>query len=120
MRKDVIDGGAGDDTLIGGAGADTLTGGAGADVLDGGTVGNDTASYEGSAAAVNVDLSTGTGSGGSLLAFGLDAWGGHQGLLVRSGTNLPVNKGWWGGVHGARPSEDQPVLLRPSGYPARP
>ena len=60
------------------------------------------------------------GSGGSLLAFGLDTWGGHQGLLVRSGTNFPVNKGWWGGVHGARHTEVQPVLLRPSGYAARP
>ena len=61
---DMIDGGAGDDILIGGAGEDTLIGGAGADNLDGGTGNSDVASYENSASAVNVDLSTGTGTGG--------------------------------------------------------
>ena len=49
-----LDGGAGDDTFIGGAGADTFTGGAGQDNID----------YSGSDAAVNVDLSTSTLSGG--------------------------------------------------------
>ena len=52
-----------DDTLTGDAGDNTLTGGAGADTLDGGA-GSDTASYEGSSAAVNVDLGAGTASGG--------------------------------------------------------
>ncbi|MCZ6846397.1 MAG: calcium-binding protein, partial [Alphaproteobacteria bacterium] len=61
---DSIDGGAGADTLTGGSGQDTLIGGAGADVLDGGTGSSDAASYESSAEAVGVDLSTGTGSGG--------------------------------------------------------
>ncbi|MGO4124582.1 beta strand repeat-containing protein [Inquilinus sp. YAF38] len=50
---DVIDGGDGNDSLIGGAGADGLLGGAGIDVISyGGSVG------------VNVDLSTGHGTGG--------------------------------------------------------
>ncbi len=69
---DVIEGGAGNDlltglvgndTLLGGAGDDTLVGGTGADVLDGGSDFN-TASYASSAAAVTIDLTNGTGSGG--------------------------------------------------------
>ena len=52
--SDVLSGGADDDTLEGGAGADSLSGGAGADRL----------SYEGSNAAVSVNLSTGAVSGG--------------------------------------------------------
>ena len=55
---DAIDG-----TLTGGIGGDILDGGDGADVLDGGA-GEDTASYIGSDAAVTVDLTAGTGSGG--------------------------------------------------------
>ncbi|WP_421704257.1 Hint domain-containing protein [Aliiroseovarius sp.] len=49
-----LSGGTGDDTFIGGDGADTFKGGAGQDNLD----------YSGSDAAVNVDLSTSTLSGG--------------------------------------------------------
>lgn len=52
--NDVLAGSVGNDTIIGGAGADTLTGGGGVDTLD----------YSGSAAAVDVNLSNGTGSGG--------------------------------------------------------
>ena len=48
---------------LGGAGNDVLEGGAGADVLDGGAD-EDTVSYAGSAAAVMVNLGTGTASGG--------------------------------------------------------
>ena len=51
------------DRLLGGAGNDVLEGGAGADVLDGGAD-EDTVSYAGSAAAVMVELATGTVSGG--------------------------------------------------------
>lgn len=58
---DVLRGGTGNDTLNGGWGDDTLIGGAGSDSLDGGT-GNNTASYEGSATAVNVYLDTNKGS----------------------------------------------------------
>ena len=67
-----ITGTAGNDTLVGGsgpqniyglAGDDSLSGGDGADRLDGGD-GIDTASYASSAAAVIVDLQSGTGSGG--------------------------------------------------------
>ncbi|WP_343713628.1 hypothetical protein [Inquilinus sp.] len=49
--------------LAGGAGDDTLRGGEGGDRLDGGA-GSDTADYQGSAAAVAVDLLAGTASGG--------------------------------------------------------
>ncbi|NUA97985.1 calcium-binding protein, partial [Azospirillum melinis] len=51
----ILDGAGGNDTLVGGAGADTLIGGAG----------SDTADYSASGAAVTVDLSAGTGLGGT-------------------------------------------------------
>ncbi|NKC31774.1 right-handed parallel beta-helix repeat-containing protein, partial [Falsiroseomonas selenitidurans] len=60
---DTLQGGGGDDELLGGAGDDTLEGGAGADVLNGDD-GIDTADYAQSGAAVNVDLDSGTGTGG--------------------------------------------------------
>ncbi len=60
---DVLTGTTGDDTLRGLGGDDVLAGLAGADSLDGGT-GEDTASYEGSDAAVQVDLRAGTATGG--------------------------------------------------------
>ena len=56
-------GGAGNDLLDGGTGDDYLDGGAGADQLIGGD-GFDGADYSGSNAAVTVNLTTGTGSGG--------------------------------------------------------
>lgn len=61
--NDTLDGGADGDILSGGKGDDLLIGGSGQDALHGG-VGNDTASYANSAAAVRVDLGTGTGSRG--------------------------------------------------------
>ena len=62
---DTLLGGAGDDSLSGGTGNDTLIGGAGADVLDGGqatqgTTAMNMASYETSAQAVTIDLSSTT------------------------------------------------------------
>ncbi|VDC32998.1 Hint domain-containing protein [Pseudogemmobacter humi] len=60
---DVLDGGEGNDSLYGGSGNDTLIGGAGADYLDGGAD-SDTVDYSGSDAAVNVNLTSGSGSGG--------------------------------------------------------
>lgn len=59
----LLNGGAGNDTINGGGGNDTLIGGTGADTLEGGA-GTDTADYSSSASAVNVDLSTGVGTGG--------------------------------------------------------
>ncbi|MGL4961126.1 MAG: calcium-binding protein [Inquilinus sp.] len=53
----------GNDTLSGGAGNDLLNGGIGADVLNGGA-GSDVATYVDSAAAVVVNLTAGTGTGG--------------------------------------------------------
>ena len=61
--KDRLYGGDGDDTLNGGSHWDYLEGGAGADQIDG-QRGVDTASYAASTAGVQVDLTTGTGSGG--------------------------------------------------------
>ena len=52
---DDISGGAGDDAIDGGAGDDSIEGGAGADAIDGGA-GTNTVSYDGSGAAVTVDL----------------------------------------------------------------
>lgn len=60
---DFLRGLAGNDTLNGLDGNDTLNGGAGADVIDGG-YGNDTAVYEDSPAAVSINLTTHTASGG--------------------------------------------------------
>ena len=60
--NDTLNGNAGTDTLDGNAGTDTLDGGPGADALDGGP-GNDTASYAGAAAAVTVNLTSGTHTG---------------------------------------------------------
>ncbi|MGO4727984.1 MULTISPECIES: calcium-binding protein [unclassified Inquilinus] len=54
---------AGNDIILGSDGNDTLRGGAGIDILDGGN-GSDFANYQGSAAGVNVDLSTGINTGG--------------------------------------------------------
>lgn len=61
--NDMLRGALGNDTLLGGDGNDTLWGGLGADSLDGGA-GVNRASYEGSGAAVTVNLQTGTGNGG--------------------------------------------------------
>jgi len=61
--NDVLTGSAGANRLDGVDGNDVLKGGAGADVLSGGAD-SDTASYAGSAAAVQVDLGAGTTAGG--------------------------------------------------------
>jgi len=61
--SNLLDGGADADSLFGGSGTDTLVGGAGADLLDGGS-GTDTADYATSSAGVNVNLTTGAGTGG--------------------------------------------------------
>lgn len=61
--NDVIDGGAGDDVIDGGVGDDTIIGGAGADQNIGGS-GQDTIDYSGSESGVNVNLTTGQGTGG--------------------------------------------------------
>ena len=60
---DTIDGGAGNNTLFGGTGDDVFIGGEGADSFEG-NAGQDNIDYSGSDAAVNVDLSTGSLSGG--------------------------------------------------------
>ncbi|MGO1079697.1 calcium-binding protein [Inquilinus sp. CA228] len=59
---DIIHGGGGDDLIDGGAGDDTLDGGAGQDTIDGGA-GTDLVRYGGTA-AVQVDLTDGSGHGG--------------------------------------------------------
>ena len=63
IADNVLEGNDGDDTLMGGAGSDTLIGGSGADELNGQS-GLDTAAYTGSDAAVTVNLSDGTTTGG--------------------------------------------------------
>ncbi len=60
--NDFLSGAGGADSLYGGDGDDTLQGGAGADALYGGD-GIDTADYSTASGAVNVNLSTGRGSG---------------------------------------------------------
>lgn len=75
--NDIIDGGVGDDELYGETGADTFIGGEGADYMSGGS-GQDTIDYSDSAEGVNVDLGTGTYSGGD--AEG-DSGSGIDGLI---------------------------------------
>ena len=60
---DDLVGGAGNDSLSGDDGDDTLEGGEGADTLAGG-LGVDILTYDHATAAVNVNLKTGTGTGG--------------------------------------------------------
>lgn len=60
---DAFYGGAGTDSITGNDGDDTLVGGAGADTLVGGN-GFDTADYTTSGAAVSINLSSGSNSGG--------------------------------------------------------
>jgi len=62
--NNTLSGGDGNDTLNGADGNDTLIGGAGNDSLVGGN-GIDTASYSTATAAVNVNLSSGTATGGA-------------------------------------------------------
>lgn len=64
--NDELFGGSGNDSVGGGTGNDFLSGGLGADALNGGT-GVDTADYSGSAAAVSVNLQTGTAGGGEAI-----------------------------------------------------
>jgi Ca2+-binding RTX toxin-like protein len=61
--RDFLYGGDGDDTLSGEGGNDYLDGGDGADILDGGS-GEDSINYHDSDAAVAIDLSALTASGG--------------------------------------------------------
>ncbi len=63
FHDDTLKGGSNADVLIGEFGDDFLEGRAGADTLDGGT-GSDTVSYDGSSAAVTIDLRDGTATGG--------------------------------------------------------
>ena len=62
--KDALYGLDGDDIIKSGARNDVVDGGAGADDLNGGGGKLDTLTYENSAAAVTVDLDSGTGTGG--------------------------------------------------------
>ncbi|MGL4963139.1 MAG: beta strand repeat-containing protein [Inquilinus sp.] len=61
--NDTLAGAGGADTLFGGSDDDSLSGGAGADDLQGGG-GVDTVTYLGGGAGVQVDLQSGTGTGG--------------------------------------------------------
>ena len=63
LANNYLWGGTGNDQLFGGDGDDTLAGGAGADTLNGGQ-GMDYIDYSASSAAVNINLSTWTASGG--------------------------------------------------------
>lgn len=61
---DFVFGDEGDDVIEGGEGGDVISGGDGADTINGGE-GNDFSVYLSSGAAVDVNLTTGTGTGGS-------------------------------------------------------
>ena len=78
---DQIAGGDGNDEIYGGTGRDVMMGGAGADSLYGGAGITDLASFEGSNAAVTVNLLLGTASGGHAAG---DSLGGIEQLLGSS------------------------------------
>ena len=61
--NDTLVGNAAANLLMGGGGDDTLTGAAGADTLEGGA-GSNTASYQGSDAAVRINMASGVSAGG--------------------------------------------------------
>lgn len=76
--QDTLWGGSGDDKLYGDNGNDRLVGGAGADRLSGGN-GIDTASYQGSAAGINISLAGDrTGTGGDAQGDTFVAQGGND------------------------------------------
>lgn len=76
--NDTINGGSGDDLINGGLGNDTLHGGLGFDIVD----------YTGSVSGVNVNLSTGTATGGG----GTDSVNGFEGIIgSRFGDTLTGN-----------------------------
>lgn len=95
MGDDVIIANGGDDILNGGTGNDLLRGGLGADTLRGGD-GIDTAGYEGSAAAVRVNLTAGTATGGEaegdvLSQIEILVGSNHNDVLVGSNDNNELN-----------------------------
>ncbi|MEL6479090.1 MAG: hypothetical protein AAFR17_17310, partial [Pseudomonadota bacterium] len=64
-QDNVLFGFAGDDTIDGKGGDDRISGGGGADSLDGGAGLGDTLVYRGSAAGVEIDLASGSATGGA-------------------------------------------------------
>jgi Ca2+-binding RTX toxin-like protein len=64
LGNDVLSGDSGNDQLFGGDGTDSLNGGAGADRLDGGA-GIDIATYAENTVGVTINLTAGTGVGGT-------------------------------------------------------
>jgi Ca2+-binding RTX toxin-like protein len=118
---DELDGLAGNDTLIGGAGDDHLAGGSGADQIDGGA-GIDLVDYAGSA-AVTIDLSAGTASGGDAAGDVLSGIENVYGAFLvndiltgSAGNNLLDGRGGddvlngLGGVDILRGSDDDDIL----------
>ncbi|MGO4129216.1 calcium-binding protein [Inquilinus sp. YAF38] len=118
---DELDGLAGNDTLIGGAGDDHLTGGSGADQIDGGA-GIDLVDYAGSA-AVTINLSAGTASGGDATGDVLSGIENVYGAFLvndiltgSAGNNLLDGRGGddvlngLGGVDILRGSDDDDIL----------
>lgn len=94
---DLINGLGGNDHLLGETGNDTLVGGSGGDHLHGGS-GVDTASYAGSDAAVNVNMWTGTYTGGhaggdELFSIENLTGSSHNDILVANDVNNVLNGG---------------------------
>lgn len=90
--NDTLIGFNGDDELFGGEGRDILNGGDGADIIDGGN-GADQVRYNGSSVGVDVDLGSGTASGGhaegDILSNIENLFGSNHGDVLRgdSGNN---------------------------------
>lgn len=74
---DLIAGGTGNDSILAGSGNDTIIGDAGADTISGGT-GMDFVDHSASDAGVNINLSTGSASGGTATG---DVYSGIDGIV---------------------------------------
>ena len=81
LTANLLDGGAGDDSLLGGGGNDTLIGGLGNDTLTGGA-GIDTVSYAGTTGAVAVNLSAAAITAGALGSVAASRSAGAAGIDV--------------------------------------
>ena len=116
VHDDTLTGDGGNNVLRGGRGNDTLKGLGGSDTLDGGP-GTDTASYEGSGAAVTVDLATGSASGGdaqgdTLVSIENLTGSAHDDTLTGNGGNNVLNGGGGNNRLTGGPGDDRLIVVK--------
>ena len=111
---DLIYGEAGGDHISGGAGIDTIIGGTGADILSGGADGRDVVSYNGSTAAVRVNVTYGTtttGMGGDAQGDKIsgfnDVWGSAQADILTDTVKGQIAFGYNANVFDGKAGNDR-------------